>query len=182
MKSELSGAVKDDEKYTDTLKNMTSQKASLESSLSTVKANIEGLKAKAEANETAYNAQTLAAGAAQDQWDAIFAEITGAEVSAAHAEAIKTLNEAQTALDAYKSKVNDAYGKGECSTKEAELGKELDDIKTKLTQLKSGWGDEYKAAVAADNARRKTDFDSDYATLLDTYKIRVLNSFVLSLA
>lgn len=170
VKSDLSGAIKDAVKYTDTSKNMTAQRSTLESSLSTVKSNIEGLKAKAEANESAYTAQTDSAVAAKTQWDAIFAEITGAEVSAAHAEAIKTLNEAKTELDTYNSNVVAAYGKGECSIKEAELGKELDDIKTKLKNLKDGWGDEYKAAVAADNAKRKTDFDSDYATLLNTYK------------
>lgn len=170
VKSELSGAAADAEKYTDTKKNMTALQSSLESRLSTVKSNIEGLKAKAEANETEHNNQTTAGEAAQKQWDALFAEITEAEVSTAHEAAIATLNEANTALETYNKNVSTAFGKGECSTKKAELEDELTAITNKLNQLKSGWGDDYKAAIAADNAKRKTDFDKAYTLLLDTYK------------
>lgn len=170
VKSEIPGALEDDEKYTDTKKNMTALQSSLESRLSTVKSNIEGLKAKAEANETEHNAQTKAADDAKKQWDALFAEITGAEVSSAHEAAIAKLNEAKTALDTYNKNVSTAFGKGECSIKKADLEKELSAITNKLTELKSGWGDDYKAAIAADNAKRKTDFDNAYTLLLDTYK------------
>lgn len=169
-KSELSGAIKDAEKYTDTSKNMTALQSSLELRLSTVKSNIEGLAALAKANETEHNAQTKAGAAAKTQWDELFAEITNSEVSSAHEAAIAKLNEAKTALETYNKNVSTAFGKGECSTKKADLEGELTAITNKLNQLKSGWGDDYKAAIAADNAKRKTAFDNAYTLLLDTYK------------
>lgn len=169
-KSELSGAIKDAEKYTDTSKNMTANAESLALRLSTVKSNIEGLKALAEANETEHNAQTKAGAAAKTQWDELFAEITNSEVSSAHEAAIATLNEAKTALETYNKNVSTAFGNGECSTKKTVLEGELTAITNKLNQLKSGWGDDYKAAIAADNAKRKTAFDNAYTLLLDTYK------------
>lgn len=169
-KSELSGAIKDAEKYTDTSKNMTANAESLASRLSTVKSNIEGLKALAEANETEHNAQTKAGAAAKTQWDELFAEITNSEVSSAHEAAIATLNEAKTALETYNKNVSTAFGNGECSTKKTDLEGELTAITNKLNQLKSGWGDDYKAAIADDNAKRKTAFDNAYTLLLDTYK------------
>lgn len=169
-KSELSGAIKDAEKYTDTSKNMTALQSSLESRLSTVKSNIEGLAALAKANEDEHNAQTKAGKEAKKQWDELFAEITNSEVSSAHEAAIATLNEAKTALETYNKNVSTAFGKGECSTKKAALEKELAPITNNLAKLKSGWGDDYKAAIAADNYKRKTAFDNAYTLLLDTYK------------
>lgn len=176
VESTLAGALEKNKKYTDTAKNMVANQKSLTDRLNTVKANITGLKALAEANEKAHNDQVLAlvgnkdVKGARSQWQEVFDEVANSEQSSAHEAAIKELTEIKKKLDAYETAIADNFAKGTSDTKKADLEKELTAITNKLTQLKNGWGDDYKAAIAADNARRKTDFDNAYTLLLDTYK------------
>lgn len=170
VKSDLLGAIKDEAKYTDTECNMAASAETLASDLSAVKSNIEGLAALAKANEDEYKAQTKAGKDAKDQWNELFAEITNSEVSTAHEAAIAKLNEANDALETYNSNVEEKYAAGECSTNKATIEAELTDITNKLTLLKNGWADDYKAAIAADNVQRKESFDAVYTILLGTYK------------
>lgn len=168
--SDLLGAIKDDPKYTDTEYNMAASAESLASDLSAVKSNIVGLAALAKANEDEHNAQTKAGKDAKEQWSELFAEITNSEVSTAHEAAIAKLNEANDALETYNSNVEEKYADGECSTNKAAIEAELTAITNKLTVLKNGWADDYKAAIAADNVQRKESFDAVYTILLGTYR------------
>lgn len=169
-KSTLDGALKDNAKYTDTQKNMVAQTKALTDRLNAVKANIDGLKAQAEANEKAHTAQTQASAETLETWNKIFATITNAEASQAHEAAIATLTEAKKALDAYDKNVSDDFATGKCDTDKAKLQSDIDAINRKLKELNDGWDDAYKAAIAADNAERKGNFDKAYENLTKTYQ------------
>ena len=169
VKSDLDGAIKDNAKYTDTAKNMAASQQGLKTRLDAVKANITGLEALATANETEHNRQVKAAEETQKAWDAIFSEITNAETSAAHEAAIATLTQAKNDLAAYKKAVAKAFAEGKSSTDKATLEGQLSKINTTIKTLSDGWDDTYNAAVAADNAERKTAYDNAYRSLTDAY-------------
>lgn len=169
-KSTLDGALKDNAKYTDTAKNMVAQTKALTDRLNAVKANIDGLTAKAKANEEAHTTQTQASAQTLKTWNEIFATITNAEASQAHEAAIATLTEAKKALDAYDKNVSDDFATGKCDTDKAKLQSDIDAINRQLKTLSDGWDDAYKAAIAADNAERKGNFDKAYQSLTTTYQ------------
>lgn len=169
VNSELPGTIKDAVKYTDTSKNMAKSQAELTNRLNAVKGNINGLEALAKANEEAHNAQTKAAADTQKAWDALFSEITNAETSTAHEAAIATLTQAKNDLAAYNAAVGKAFGEGKCDTDKAAIEAQLNAINTTIKSLSDGWDDTYNAAVAADNAKRKTAYDNAYKTLTEVY-------------
>ena len=163
------GTTKDDKRYTDTSKNMVKNLSSLQSRLANVKANIEGLKALAEANEKAHNDQVAASKSTLEVWDDLFAEITNDETSTAHEAAIATLAQAKNDLAAYDKAVSEAFAAGKSDTNKSALEEQLTKIDNALKQLADGWNDTYKAAIAADNATRKEAFDAAYKTLTESY-------------
>lgn len=169
VKYDLDGAIKDNAKYTDTAKNMAASQQGLKTRLDAVKANITGLEALAKANETEHKNQVDAAGKTQNAWDEIFSEITNAETSAAHEAAIATLTQAKNDLAAYNEAVAKAFAEGKSSTDKATLEGQLSKINTTIKTLSDGWDDTYNAAVAADNAERKTAYDNAYRSLTDAY-------------
>lgn len=167
--SALDGAIKDNAKYTNTAKNMAASQQGLKTRLDAVKANITGLEALAKANETEHNNQVEAAKKTQDAWNAIFSEITNAETSAAHEAAIATLTQAKNDLAKYDEAVAKAFAEGKSSTDKLTLEGQLSKINMTIKTLSDGWDDTYNAAVAADNAERKTAYDNAYRSLTDAY-------------
>lgn len=170
VKSELEGALKDNAKYTDTAKNMVACSKALSDRLTAVKVNIEGLAALAKANETEHNNQTEASKGAYEAWNKAFNEITGKESSSAQEAAIAELTNIKKNLAEYDKAVADAFAKGECDTKKAELEAQLAQSTNAIKTLSDGWEDKYNAAVAEDNVKRKERFDKAYDVLVKTYQ------------
>lgn len=170
VKSELEGTLKDNAKYTDTTKNMVACSKDLSDRLTAVKANIEGLAALAKANETEHNNQTEASKGAHEAWDKAFNDITGKESSSAQEAAIAELTNIKKNLAEYDKAVVDAFAKGECDTKKAELEAQLAQSTNAIKTLSDGWEDKYNAAVAEDNVKRKEIFDKAYDVLVKTYQ------------
>ena len=102
---------------------MVANQKSLTDRLNTVKANITGLKALAEANEKAHNEQVVAlyglvdpdgnvtVKGARSQWKEVFDEVANSEQSSAHEAAIKELTEIKKKLDAYETAIADNFAK-----------------------------------------------------------------------
>ena len=176
VESTLAGALEKNKKYTDTAKNMVANQKSLTNRLNTVKANITGLKALAEANEKAHNDQVVALDGnktvkgARDQWQEVFDEVANSEQSSAHEAAIKELTEIKKKLDAYETAIADNIAKGTSDTKKVDLQAQIDECTRAIKELSDGWEDKYNAAIAADNTVRKTAFDAAYASLIKTYQ------------
>lgn len=176
VESTLAGALEKNKKYTDTAKNMVANQKSLTDRLNTVKANITGLKALAEANEKAHNDQVVALDGnetvkgARSQWQEVFDEVANSEQSSAHEAAIKELTEIKKKLDAYETAIADNFAKGTSDTKKADLQAQIDECTRAIKELSDGWEDKYNAAIAADNTVRKTAFDAAYASLIKTYQ------------
>lgn len=176
VESTLAGALEKNKKYTDTAKNMVANQKSLTDRLNTVKANITGLKALAEANEKAHNDQVVAlkgnetVKGAGDQWQEVFDEVANSEQSSAHEAAIKELTEIKKKLDAYETAIADNFAKGTSDTKKVDLQAQIDECTRAIKELSDGWEDKYNAAIAADNTVRKTAFDAAYASLIKTYQ------------
>lgn len=176
VESTLAGALEKNKKYTDTAKNMVANQKSLTERLNTVKANITGLKALAEANEKAHNDQVVALDGnetvkgARDQWQEVFDEVANSEQSSAHEAAIKELTEIKKKLDAYETAIADNFAKGTSDTKKVDLQAQIDECTRAIKELSDGWEDKYNAAIAADNTVRKTAFDAAYASLIKTYQ------------
>lgn len=176
VESTLAGALEKNKKYTDTAKNMVANQKSLTDRLNTVKANITGLKALAEANEKAHNDQVVALDGnktvkgARDQWQEVFDEVANSEQSSAHEAAIKELTEIKKKLDAYETAIADNFAKGTSDTKKVDLQAQIDECTRAIKELSDGWEDKYNAAIAADNTVRKTAFDAAYASLIKTYQ------------
>lgn len=176
VESTLAGALEKNKKYTDTAKNMVANQKSLTDRLNTVKANITGLKALAEANEKAHNDQVLALDGNKDvkgarsQWQEVFDEVANSEQSSAHEAAIKELTEIKKKLDAYETAIADNFAKGTCDTKKADFQAQIDECTRAIKELSDGWEDKYNAAIAADNTVRKAAFDAAYASLIKTYQ------------
>lgn len=176
VESTLAGALEKNKKYTDTAKNMVANQKSLTDRLNTVKANITGLKALAEANEKAHNDQVVALDGnetvkgARDQWQEVFDEVANSEQSSAHEAAIKELTEIKKKLDAYETAIADNFAKGTSDTKKVDLQAQIDECTRAIKELSDGWKDKYNAAIAADNTVRKTAFDAAYASLIKTYQ------------
>ncbi len=170
VKSNLEGAIKDNEKYTDTSKNMAAAKDGLVKRLNDVKANITGLKALAEANETEHNEQLEAAKTARDEWQKVFDTVTGSEASTAHAAAIAKLSEIDKNIKALDKTIADSFGKGASETDKATIEAGLSKITGDIKTLGVGWNDEYKAALAADNQTRYESFSSAYGELVAAYQ------------
>jgi len=182
VKSEAPGTIKDAKKYTDTSKNMKAMTASLETRLNAVKANINGLKALADANEKAHKAQYDAANTStvkpefkctSDVWAELFAEVTNAETTSAHEAAIATLTQLKNDLKAYDDAVKKAWGEGKCDTDKATLEAQLTTINNALATFAASWNDTYAAAVAVDNQARKENFDAAYTKLTAAYAAAV---------
>ncbi|MDO5482306.1 MAG: hypothetical protein Q4F47_04630 [Bacteroidaceae bacterium] len=169
VKSELPGTIKDAVKYTDTTKNMAAKKSALKAAFDEILGKVAGIEALAKANEEAHNAQTNAATDTQNAWDELFNEITNDQTSTAHEAAIATLTKAKNDLDAYNDAVAKAFKTGKCETDKATLEAQLSAINTAIKSLNDGWDDTYNAAVAADNAERKTAYDNAYKTLTEVY-------------
>lgn len=176
VESTLAGALEKNKKYTDTAKNMVANQKSLTDRLNTVKANITGLKALAEANEKAHNDQVLAlvgnkdVKGARSQWQEVFDEVANSEQSSAHEAAIKELTEIKKKLDAYETAIADNFAKGTSDTKKADFQAQIDECTRAIKELSDGWEDKYNAAIAADNTFRKAAFDAAYASLIKTYQ------------
>lgn len=176
VESTLAGALEKNKKYTDTAKNMVANQKSLTDRLNTVKANITGLKALAEANEKAHNDQVLAlvgnkdVKGARSQWQEVFDEVANSEQSSAHEAAIKELTEIKKKLDAYETAIADNFAKGTSDTKKADFQAQIDECTRAIKELSDGWEDKYNAAIAADNTVRKAAFDAAYASLIKTYQ------------
>lgn len=176
VESTLAGALEKNKKYTDTAKNMVANQKSLTDRLNTVKANITGLKALAEANEKAHNDQVLAlvgnkdVKGARSQWQEVFDEVANSEQSSAHEAAIKELTEIKKKLDAYETAIADNFAKGTSDTKKADFQAQIDECTRAIKELSDGWEDKYNAAIAADNTARKAAFDAAYASLIKTYQ------------
>lgn len=176
VESTLAGALEKNKKYTDTAKNMVANQKSLTDRLNTVKANITGLKALAEANEKAHNDQVVALDGnetvkgARSQWQEVFDEVANSEQSSAHEAAIKELTEIKKKLDAYETAIADNFAKGTSDTKKVDLQAQIDECTRAIKELSDGWEDKYNAAIAADNTVRKTAFDAAYASLIKTYQ------------
>lgn len=169
VKSERPGTIKDAVKYTDTTKNMAAKKSALKAAFDEILGKVAGIEALAKANEEAHNAQTKAAADTQKAWDALFEEITNDQTSTAHEAAIATLTKAKNDLAAYNDAVAKAFKTGKCDTDKATLEAQLSAINTAIKSLSDGWDDTYNAAVAADNAERKTAYDNAYKTLTEVY-------------
>ena len=182
VESTLAGALEKNKKYTDTATNMVANQKSLTDRLNTVKANITGLKALAEANEKAHNDQVVAlyglvdpdgnvtVKGARSQWKEVFDEVANSEQSSAHAAAIKELAEIDKKLDAYETAIADNFAKGTSDTKKADFQAQIDECTRAIKELSDGWEDKYNAAIAADNTDRKAAFDAAYASLIKTYQ------------
>lgn len=182
VESTLAGALEKNKKYTDTAKNMVANQKSLTDRLNTVKANITGLKALAEANEKAHNEQVVAlyglvdpdgnvtVKGARSQWHEVFDEVANSEQSSAHEAAIKELAEIEKKLDAYETAIADNFAKGTSDTKKADFQAQIDECTRAIKELSDGWEDKYNAAIAADNTGRKAAFDAAYASLIKTYQ------------
>ena len=182
VESTLAGALEKNKKYTDTAKNMVANQKSLTDRLNTVKANITGLKALAEANEKAHNEQVVAlyglvdpdgnvtVKGARSQWKEVFDEVANSEQSSAHEAAIKELAEIDKKLDAYETAIADNFAKGTSDTKKADSQAQIDECTRAIKELSDGWEDKYNAAIAADNTDRKAAFDAAYASLIKTYQ------------
>lgn len=169
VKSELPGTIKDAVKYTDTTKNMAAKKSALKAAFDEILGKVAGIEALAKANEEAHNAQTKAAADTQMAWNALFNDITNDQTSTAHEAAIATLTKAKNDLAAYNDAVAKAFETGKCDTDKATLEAQLSAINTAIKSLSDGWDDTYNAAVAADNAERKTAYDNAYKTLTEVY-------------
>lgn len=180
VKSDLDGALPDNQKYTDTSKNVKNKLSTFQGTLAELVTSVTDLPTLAKANEDAHNTQTAAYNETLTSWNTLFATVTSAEASDAHAAALETLTAAKKDLNKYYEDITTAFGKGECDTKKAAFLQQITAVNTTISDLAGSWAKTYDEAITADNLKRWNSFQTAYATLTDTYSENVQLIYKLS--
>lgn len=180
VKSDLDGALPDNKKYTDTSKNVKNKLSTFQGTLAELVTSVTDLPTLAKANEDAHNTQTAAYNETLTSWNTLFATVTSAEASDAHAAALETLTAAKKDLNKYYEDITTAFGKGECDTKKAAFLQQITAVNTTISDLAGSWAKTYDEAITADNLKRWNSFQTAYATLTDTYSENVQLIYKLS--
>lgn len=150
--------------------NAVAKKDSLIKEINDVVTEATGLKAKVEANEAAYKAQLDSVAVVETKWkEAYDYIIEKAELGNTLQQSLDTLAAVQLELKKGREVIEDSHSKGEGAAKTVSLLSAFGKCSTKIDAVKNGWGDAYKAEVAAYNQKTKDAFDDQYNALSKAY-------------
>lgn len=152
------------------LNNAVAKKEGLISEINTLADKAKGLEAEVKANEAAYKAQTDTLNKALKNWDATYAEIIAqAELGNTLKESLDILAKVKVELENGKNTIAESHKNGISSSKTDSLVHAFGLSNNQIDAVRNGWGDAYKAEVAAYNLKTKNAFDNQYYALSQAY-------------
>lgn len=140
--------------YTD--RKSVGQQKDFEAQLESLNANINGLKAKAEADYKAYNEQVGKDWykAVLKYWEDTYYEISTGDQTSIVQDYLKELTEEQTKLNNLYQSILGYYANGMSAEKDAEVKNTFNAIKNQVTDIAKRQDEGYEVAVDADNLTR----------------------------
>lgn len=150
--------------------NAVAKKEGLMSEINTLAKKAKGLEAEVKANENAYKAQTDSVEKVLKNWDATYAEIIAqAELGNTLKESLDILAQVKVELQNGKKTIAEIHQNGVSTSKSDSLLLAFGKSNNQIDAVRNGWGDAYKAEVAAYNLKTKNAFDDQYYALSQAY-------------
>ena len=156
--------------------NAVAKKEGLISEINTLAKKAQGLEAEVKANENAYKAQTDSVNKVLKNWDATYAEIIAqAELGNTLKESLDILANVKVELQNGQKTIAESHRNGISTSKTDSLLLAFGKNNNQIDAVRNGWGDAYKAEVAAYNLKTKNAFDDQYQALSKAYADAVQN-------
>ena len=150
--------------------NAVAKKEGLMSEINILAKKAQGLKAEVEANENAYKAQTDSVEKVLENWNATYAEIIAqAELGNTLKESLDILAKVKVELQNGQKTIAESHQNGISTSKTDSLLLAFGKSNNEIDAVRNGWGDAYKAEVAAYNLKTKNAFDDQYYALSQAY-------------
>lgn len=150
--------------------NAVAKKEGLMSEINTLAGKAKGLEAEVKANENAYKAQTDSVNKVLKNWDATYAEIIAqAELGNTLKESLDILAKVKVELQNGQKTIAESHQNGISTSKTDSLLLAFGKSNNEIDAVRNGWGDAYKAEVAAYNLKTKNAFDDQYYALSQAY-------------
>lgn len=153
----VSGLLNDIKKSYDDGK-AAADKASLTLRIDELYVGVTGLKAKAQANETAHDAQVAKSSDVKGYWTEVYTLIYNNDQSTQRDSYLAQLNELQTALNNCDIDIADRYGKGQSSEQNGAIDGVLEGIRSSVKVIADTQSGDYDKIIAADNKARYDKF------------------------
>ena len=147
------------------------QQKDFETQFENLNTNINGLKAKAEADKKAYYEQIgkdWSKRVTQEWEDAYYKISTGDQTSIVQ-DYLKQLTEEQTKLNKLKQSIESYYANGQSAAKDGEVKEELSSISNTISNILQAQEDGYDEAIAADNTARIDRFNEAVKDARDAF-------------
>lgn len=152
------------------LNNAVAKKEGLMSEINTLASKAKGLEAEVKANENAYKAQTDSVEKVLKNWNVTYAEIIAqAELGNTLKESLDILAKVKVELKNGKETIAESHKNGISTSKTDSLLLAFGKSNNEIDAVRNGWGDAYKAEVAAYNLKTKNAFDDQYYALSQAY-------------
>lgn len=147
------------------------EKENLANRISNLYSEVVGIKAAAEANESAYKSLVEACEKANSTWDLVYERVTSeteipAEVLNVYME---KLNAQKATLDSVKESILNSWSNGTAVADEAAQSDIITSVSNELAKLNGSWTEDYNEEVAEYNASTKAAFDKAHNALKETY-------------
>lgn len=156
--------------------NAVAKKEGLISEINTLAKKAQGLETEVKANENAYKAQTDSVNKVLKNWDATYAEIIAqAELGNTLKESLDILANVKVELQNGQKTIAESHQNGISTSKTDSLLLAFGKNNNQIDAVRNGWGDAYKAEVAAYNLKTKNAFDDQYQALSKAYADAVQN-------
>lgn len=150
--------------------NAVAKKDGLMTEIENLAKKAKGLEAEVKANENAYKDQTDALHKALKNWNATYAEIIAqAELGNTLKESLDILAQVKVELQNGEKTIAESHKNGISTSKTDSLEHAFDLSNNQIDAVRNGWGDAYKAEVAAYNKMTKDAFDKQYYALSQAY-------------